>query len=293
LFEDNNGRFFSDKFNAEVKEIIRESRGLKLPNFFDPSSFHSIIIKEIKTVDKFAKELLMDIKDYIQEILLALSHKAFSNYPTLDRAILGELKNSINVQTDEAWKLTLELLECEKEGEWTVNNYYIDVVNKINFKIKEKKDASNTGSKPATTNSMTPSFKMPFTTPTPVPGATTADQKIIIDDISILENELFTPSVLNAQSNDDLNAVNIQISCFAYWKVFEKRFVDYFQMIILRKMVYFYQKNLGLMLEKKFAPNISKDSYINEDTEITKRRHDLETSIKNLEMAKEQLNTIL
>ena len=117
-------------------------------------------------------------------------------------------------------------------------------------------------------------------------------QKIVnINDIKIKEEELFTNSIINSKNNPEI--FNIQISCFAYWKVFEKRFADYCEMIILNKLVYFYQRRLGLMLEKRFSPSITKENYITEDISITRRRHEILDSLKRLESAKENLGLIL
>ncbi len=116
--------------------------------------------------------------------------------------------------------------------------------------------------------------------------------EIEVNDITIKENQIFTDNILKAHSNDQMNILNIQTSCFAYWKVFEKRFVDYCELVILRKLVYYYQKDLGLMLEKKFSPSTTSDLFITEDCTITKKRHDIEESMKNLELAKEKLSQI-
>lgn len=270
-FHKNNNRFFSDEFNKKVKEIVRESRGLKLPNFFDPSAFHSIISQEFDTVEPLIQRLLLEVKEYMRGVLSYLCNKAFVNYPFLNKAIQSELKHSINDQSEKVIALTTDLLDCEKEGEWTVNNYYMDIITKISTKIKEKKEGSYKST--SSSNIFSPVVE--------------------IDDLVIPEQELFTPSMMNFSTGDDQNAQSIQVACYAYWKVFEKRFIDTYQVIILSKLVYFYQKNLALMLEKKFSPSTSKENFLMENLEITKRRKDLDSSITNLEQALDEINNII
>jgi hypothetical protein len=161
----------------------------------------------------------------------------------------------------------------------------MDIISKISAKIKEKKECLF---KPLPTNPPKTATTLFISTP-----INTEPAIIEIDDLLIPERELFTSSMINSSNNDDQNAQSIQIACYAYWKVFEKRFIDSYQVIILSKLVYFYQKNLALMLEKKFSPNSTKENFLMENLEVTKKRKDLDISIRNLEQALEELNLIL
>lgn len=113
-----------------------------------------------------------------------------------------------------------------------------------------------------------------------------------INDIKIPYDDFFTSVMTDNHNSEEMNILNIQVSCFVYWKVFEKIFVDYAQKIILSKLVYYYASKLDLLLEKKFSPTAN-ENYISEDLSITKKRHDINTSIENLEQAKQELNKIL
>jgi GTP-binding protein EngB required for normal cell division len=287
-------RFFSEEFKDLVFMRMRESRGLSLPNFLDSKGFHSLMNSEISQIQPHVIDFIEDFQEYIAERLLELNKEAFENYPTLRDSIAVELKNSVNSKKEEARILIFELLECEQTIEWTVNPYYMDIYMKITSQIeKKKKDIEQ---HPLGVENVPSGFSLPIFSKK-IENVQTqkiqSETEIEINDIKIKECHLFTPNVLKAHANEDMNNLNIQISCFAYWKVFEKRFVDYCELILLKKLVFYYVKDLGLMLEKKFSPSSSNgEVFISEESSITKKRHAIDASIKNLELAKEKLNQI-
>jgi hypothetical protein len=166
-------------------------------------------------------------------------------------------------------------MQCEMEGEWTSNPYYMDLISKINHKIKEKKQISQ----PLFISQQKP------------PVSVSTDYEF--NDVKFSEKEFFPNHHIMSSDNDVISVMNIQISCFAYWKIFEKRFVDTYQNIILRKLLYFYDKELGLMLEKKFSPSVCKTNFITEEVSITKKRNDIEESLERLNLASDELTMIL
>ena len=228
-----------------------------------------IMSKEIETVTIKTFDLVEDCKEYILTLLLVVCNQAFESYPNLNRAIQVELKNSLSDQAESSIKFLNELLQTEIEGEWTINPYYSDIIVKINNEIKKKKELSST-------------------------GKIVAAIGVEINDIKLKDEEFYTTCMMSSHSNDDINVLNVQISSFAYWKVFEKRFVDYTQKVILNKLVYYYTRELALILDKKFSPSSGyENNFITEDFSITKKRHEIGESIKNLEMAKNELLTIM
>jgi hypothetical protein len=284
LFSKRQSHFFSENFHKEVKGLIMESRGLMLPNFQNSSTFHLIMSREISNMNKKIQELLVECKNYILDIFIYLIKLSFSTYPSLANAIVAEIKNSVNDQVTEVRKLVMELIKSEMEGEWTSNTYYMDLISKITNKISEKREyyEKNQGKTIFTINSNTGNI----------------DSKVInpnfeFNDVILKENEFFPSNVIISHDNNVLTVRNIQISCFAYWKIFEKRFVDTYQNIISMKLVHFYVKGLGLMLEKKFSPSVCKTDFITEEVSITKKRKDIEDGLNRLNHANQEISMIL
>lgn len=296
--------FFSDEFNNEIKDIITESQGLKLSNFADSYAFHMIISKEVNKIITKVEDLVDECEDYMLEILLHFSNEAFLPYPNLNRAVQIEIKNSIIEQKNLVKLLTTTLLECEMDTEWTVNQYYNDLIEKINVAIKTKrcqkrseKESLNNSTMidPRNQISSLGNWVSREESPEQTHKSLKEQEKFIeFNDCKILESELFTDNVMQSKNEKDNSILNIQISAYAYWKVFEKRFVDYYQMIILNKLVFYYKKELALLLEKKFSPSSNTDSnWLSEDPIIAKRRSEIRKSLQALESAKDEINKIM
>ena len=68
---------------------------------------------------------------------------------------------------------------------------------------------------------------------------------IKINDISLSfdPEEISEGKMFKAHTDNEMSIQNIQISLFAYFKVFEKRFVDYFNLNILNYLVYYFSQN--------------------------------------------------
>jgi hypothetical protein len=280
-FQKNHSKFFSDDFRKEIKDVILNTRGFKLANFTDQESFHILMKKEISLIASKAFNLILDCKEYTKDLLFELAKFSFSSYPKLQKVVLIEIKELIDKQTTTTKLLITELLEAEKEEEWTINPYYMDIIFKITSKIKEKKENNclsfNIGSKSISSTDQ----------------IVKEEKYIELNDIKLSENDIFTTEILNSHSDEEMNILNIQISCFAYWKVFEKRFVDYCQLIILKKIVYFFRSELSLHLEKKFSPSSEEDDLITEDITINNKRKEIRRSLNNLEEALLELNKVI
>jgi len=122
-----------------------------------------------------------------------------------------------------------------------------------------------------------------------------SETDLVINNFSISRNYLIHNNVLRGKSEKDSIILDIQITCFSYWKVFESRFLDYYHMIIITKMVYYFRDNLEINIEKKYSPAASQvaSDCLTEDVNISKRRIGYLKSMTALEKAKEELEKIL
>jgi len=98
---------------------------------------------------------------------------------------------------------------------------------------------------------------------------------------------------IKAHYDKEMSVINVQISCFAYWKVVEKRFVDYFHLTILSKLLIYF-KDLPNIFDKKFAPNTNEQAkmWICEDPALSSKREKIEKSLEAFKEAAEQMNKI-
>ena len=216
-FQKYHGYFLSDKFFESTKHLIYKTRGFNLANFNEFAVFKSIITDEIKKVK--ISDLLDQVQDCVLELLNEYIQEAFVNYPELLRVIEQEIKHLANEKHDKAETLINEFLSMEKTVVYTINPYYMDMIDKIKESRKQMKEKHDKRE----IKSMSDFSLVSLEVKSP-------KESEKIDD----EIEKFVRS----HYDKEMSVINIQISCFSYWKVFEKRFVDYFHMTVISKLLY-------------------------------------------------------
>ncbi len=274
--------FFSADFQKKVLKVIEETRGFKLENFADQDSFHQLMKKEISSVEPKTESLLLECSEDAKEALLMLVNYCFNDFPKLKKAVSFEINELVKHNLTSAKSLIDQLLYSEKEGEWTVNPYYMDIYNKIFAKLKDFKKQYQENKANFEAN-----------------WKANPQECLEINDCKIAKNIFMSSNVLysNSNSDQDLIVFTIQVSCFAYWKVFQKRFTDYACLIILSKLIYHFRDEMAKYIEKKFSPTDDDESennqYLMEDTSILLKRKDIRQSLENLEQALIHLQKIM
>lgn len=264
--------------------LVGESRGLKLPNFYESQTFNLIITKEIKKLSARIYSLLDYCEEYILEVLKSFSETAFEPYPLLLNSVKSELTKSITEQKNVSFKLIESLLQCEYSNQWTVNPYYIDIFHKVREEIRLYKESKKNHNLINTslfgnTNNFTNMID---------------NNEIKIYDCEFISKEIFSLNVLNAITEEEIYVLNLQISCYAYWKVFQKRFVDYYQLIILHNFLTFYHKNLTKTLERIFNEKfLIENDLIVEREDIAEKRLGINSRLLALENAQREINKII
>ena len=288
-FQKYNSKYFADEYYNEITEITHESKGLKLANFIHSPAFHLLIKKEIKDTKNNCFSLLEEVYSYILSILVQLCDKHFNLYPNLKNALISELKVIMMKQKEATEKLITTLLDVDLNVVFTISPYYLDLVKKVKEKIVLLKNQINQPTTQSTTSNLggyfTSSSKKDIL----------SKKKDYIDDIEIEVDDLQNGLIAKSKSELENVVSEIQISLFAYMKLFEKRFVDYYFNILLHNIVnYFYTDEFSNILDVKFAPNSNTEvaNWIVENNEIGSKRKGLDKSKKTLDDALDQLNKI-
>ena len=243
--------FFSPDFCEKVEFMIKESRGLLLQNFLDPKVFGKLIISEMKIAMEKYKHLTKTISDYMLNILTEFCKRFFLLHPNLISEMLKELTKINAAQKLEAENLIKEFISCETTIPFTSSRLYSQIFTTLSAEINNyAKDQSY------------------------------AIKSTYIDSTIILKSP-FVKQIRTEPKEQEQWCLNLQFACLSYWIIFESRFLDYLEMAILNKMVYFFQENLEDLIEKKFSPITNKfsDRAMEEDASITSRRKKLQGSI--------------
>ncbi len=113
------------------------------------------------------------------------------------------------------------------------------------------------------------------------------------NDIVIPEDQM--KDIYNLKKNPPkLNILNFQISCFAYWYIFKKRFLDLYFLILQKHYVLYYKEKFESILEYTFIPSTDQGKdLINEDPKVKRRRDEILKSIEAFEKAESELTKIL
>ena len=256
--------YLEDEFNEKVKKKVTESQGIQLPNFFDSKIFEKIMKDEIKSTEKFLPSLNKDFKDFILRLLIGFCEESFKNYPILKNEVKEFIRRDFHRIQEKVEKSINEMFEMESTIIYTSNKYYSDLVKKIHGNVIKKKNRA----------------KEPL---------------VETFDISISEAKLFSKNVMQSQTDIEHVILNIQISCFAYFNIFQKRFLDHYFLVIQKQYVYYLKNGIVPVIEKEFSPAASDrgKKLISEESKITKRREELIKSMKAFENAEIELNKVL
>ena len=263
-FQKYHGHFLSNEFFESTQDLVNKSRGFNLANFIDFSTFTAIITAEIKKIE--IDDLLDTVLDCVVDLLIKYARESFE-YPELIAAIVQVISQFGKEQYGKAKALMHELLSMEKSVVYTCNPYYMDMIDKVKTMRKnmdEQKEAQKYGKSVAQ------------------PAATNGDA-----------NDVELEKFMRAHYDNEMSTITMQISCFSYWKVFEKRLVDYLNMTIISKLLLDF-RSLDSVFDKKFAPNSNEQAFkwISEDRNVSNKREKLEKSLKAFEEARELIRKI-
>ena len=161
---------------------------------------------------KSCYEVILEISIYLQNQVIDFSKTIFFNFAALNNAIRDEIVKCIETQKKNVISDIQNLLNKEKSRCFTLNPYYSDIILKVKNRILEYKKGSPTSS----------------------------NQPNTINDISFTNNYLNSGNIYKAHFDNEMGVQNFQISLFAYFKVFEKRFVDYFCLSIFEHFIYYF-----------------------------------------------------
>ena len=263
-FQNYHHYFLSDEFFNSTQDLVNKSRGFNLANFIDFSAFKAIITTEIDKIE--IEDLLDSVLDCVVDLLIKYAKESFE-YPELNSAIIQVIHQFGKEQYEKAKTLMHELMSMEKSVVYTCNPYYMDMIDKVKIMRKqmdEQVEAQKHGKS--------------------VAQPVTANSDANYADLS---------NFMRAHYNNDMSTITMQISCFSYWKVFEKRLVDYLHMTIISKLLLDF-RSLESVFDRKFAPNTNEQAFkwMSEDRSVSNKREKLEKSLKAFEEAQELIRKI-
>ncbi|CAF0713302.1 unnamed protein product [Adineta steineri] len=132
--------FFSSNYHKIVLREIDRTAGVSLPNFPSYQIIVGLFRKELQKLPGCCHELVGKIHEYMSKCLLRLFDDAFSNdYRRLKDRLKEVVIKQLNDVKEKLSERVLEILDTERRV-FTLNHYYMDTINKLKEKNKEKND---------------------------------------------------------------------------------------------------------------------------------------------------------
>ena len=296
----------SDAFGEGLEEKIHDTQEFNLKNFMNSKVFKIAMKEHVLESTKNVFDVLDQISLLMKDNLLELAGTPFSPHPELLAAIRENVSNLVDKQTKEVKDFIIEMIDIELSMTYTANNYYYDLFFKLNKVISEKRHELFAKFKKPATELQKNWFSTSLTILNGVQNLKADRIQLKIDptelaynidicDFSIPSNFLFSQKNLNAEQDIDLAVLNLQISCFCYWRVVEKRFMDYFHAKMIKNFVGFFKNKLKTHLCDDLSPifNESVKSLIFETSSMATERNNLKKSIEDLSRAKTDMESIM
>ncbi|CAF1554043.1 unnamed protein product, partial [Didymodactylos carnosus] len=150
-------------YSQYVMKLIEESSGIGLDNFISFELFVHLYDGEHHKLEKPCTDLIVIVKEYLEQVLLLLFDKIFSNttYPRLIQHLPDAIKTQIDLAEEECLKRVTELLEMEQRP-FTLNERYLEIINKIQLAHNEHKEKANKNNTPSVKTEIRTALTVPF-----------------------------------------------------------------------------------------------------------------------------------
>ncbi|XP_010542171.1 PREDICTED: dynamin-related protein 4C-like [Tarenaya hassleriana] len=113
----------------EIK-VLEECKSVGLPNFLPRSAFLAIFIKHIEGIQSRPVDFMRETWEYIDGILSSVISKHSDSFPQIQQSIRRAGRNLICKMKERSVNRVIEMVETEKQTDYTCNPEYISSWNK-------------------------------------------------------------------------------------------------------------------------------------------------------------------
>ncbi|CAF3279820.1 unnamed protein product [Rotaria sp. Silwood2] len=243
---------FTGEYRVKVRDAMSACFGEQLPNFLPHPVLKRLIGEKLDQLWLVANLLINECFQKTMNILWEndreechddiLLLKLLPIFRHIAISYLNDKKQTVNDQLK-------ELIRLEKHDPYTLNNYYMETINKFKDHLAEKR--TETATKKNSSSS-------------------TKDH----DDVLIFDSV----------SNDDQAVQDMLVSIYAYWKLLVKRFIDYAALSLRAGCVFDVCSGIRDCLRQlPIKQNDFVDTHLAEDKFIRNKRKQLQQTKERLE----------
>lgn len=231
-----------------------------------------------KVIDEYLEKYIEYLISIVKSHYCRIIDESFAKFKELSENIKSDLLEDILESNLERFRFVIyELIKSENDGAFTINDHYFE---EIVTKMLDYIDEYENNTEDTSTNSKSMNYSID------------EENTTVILDIEVNNKILFGKHIIkNVKSNKNCNKV--MISCFSYWKVLSKRFIDYFSKLAISKFVKYFDEEFSNDIEKKYTPY--KDTglrLIFEEKSIQIQRKKNQKSLDNFKKALEEIKNI-
>ncbi|PKA63028.1 Dynamin-related protein 4C [Apostasia shenzhenica] len=192
----------NESFLMEEIEVLRETRGIGLPNFLPRSAFLVLLQKKINGVSSTPEMFVLRVWEYVEQVVIRVFNQFSENYPPLQASIRRAVQNLMEKMRQRSRLTVREVIEMEMLADYTSNPDYMKTWAGLMEQQEEFMEFLQNCSKPSIMN---------------------------INGIGIVEI-----AHLRQQAAVAEQAFDIRMRLIAYWKIVVLRLVDVMVLHVLR-----------------------------------------------------------
>jgi hypothetical protein len=140
--------FFTTKYRTIVLQLLEENAGVALPNFPSFSIIERLYRIEHKKFNEPCEELIENTFEYLKHVLIKMLNDVFSEEASYKHIMIHKLTdiilNIIN-ENEELCSIDIRKMLDIEQRVFTLNQYYMDTVNKIKQEISGHAENKRTG----------------------------------------------------------------------------------------------------------------------------------------------------
>eukprot|EP01018_Ginkgo_biloba_P035842 Gb_10002 [translate_table: standard] len=118
-------------FLLEEMNMLKEAKGLSLPNFLPRYVFLNLLQKHTDAISEHNFNVVNEVWDYLDSVMLRLIDLKTHSYPYLKSATRRASQALIMRRKDECIEFVNEMIEMEKCMDFIVNPTYMETWNKL------------------------------------------------------------------------------------------------------------------------------------------------------------------
>ena len=250
-------------FLMEEIMVLEEAKGIGLPNFLPRSAFLTILQKRVKGISSIPTSFAGKVWSYVEEIVISVMMHHSEHYYQLQLSFRRAGHNLIAKMKERSINWIMEIVEMEKQTDYTCNPEYLSDWNKLMV----QQDAFMTY---VLTN---------------------------VDWPSMIKLEGFGEidvSHLKKYSHVLQQAFDLKMRMTAYWKIVLKRLVDCMALHLLLSIGNFVNKEFEAeIVNELMGPGGGIERMLEESPAVASKRQKINKSIQLLKKSKEVVAKIM